>query len=269
MIDVKKYTFENDFDPSEIIKSTRLYPGKPIKRAETLLAVNEYGINKPLCTRGSFSLIIGKAKSRKTFLTTMLGSAVINRNLFDMFIGNPFYSICIFDTEQSDYYANKAYERYIRLCNGQHNKIDYLPIKPYSPVQRQDIINRYLEINSPDFVLIDGIRDLVSCINSEEQATEMITQLYKWLEFKDCHIMNVLHMNKADMNARGHLGTELVNKAETVLSVSKDKHSNFSSVEVEYMRGIEIDSFQFEIDDNLPVPCAKSIIERENKKAPF
>jgi hypothetical protein len=34
---------------------------------------------------------------------------------------------------------------------------------------------------------------------------------------KVIHIHTILHQNKADENARGHIGTELNNKAETVL----------------------------------------------------
>lgn len=260
MIDAKKYLFEIEFDPEEIIKKSRLYPGKPIKNPEPLLSINEYGIDKIICTRGSFSLIQGKAKARKTFCTTLLLSSVINKNLYNWFEGNIQNSIVVFDTEQSEYYANKVYKRYLKLCDN-YQKIDYIPIKPYSPMERQEIINKYLELYSPDFILIDGIRDLVTSINSEEQATEIVTQLYKWVEFKNCHIMTVLHCNKNDLNARGHLGTELVNKAETVLSVSKEKHSNFSSVEVEYMRDIEMESFSFEILNGLPVPCSKAIVD--------
>lgn len=39
---------------------------------------------------------------------------------------------------------------------------------------------------------------------------------------QNIHIQTVLHLNKGDDNARGHIGTELNNKAESVLLIAKD-----------------------------------------------
>ena len=45
----------------------------------------------------------------------------------------------------------------------------------------------------------------------------------QWTDDRQIHIHTILHQNKGDENARGHIGTELNNKAETVLLVEKDK----------------------------------------------
>mgnify|MGYP007001916110 CR=1 FL=1 len=45
-----------------------------------------------------------------------------------------------------------------------------------------------------------------------------------WSETKGIHIFTVLHENKIDNNVRGHIGTELQNKSETVISVRKQEH---------------------------------------------
>ena len=41
----------------------------------------------------------------------------------------------------------------------------------------------------------------------------------------DLHIHCVLHLNKGDNNVRGHIGTEMSNKAETVLVISKSNEN--------------------------------------------
>ena len=41
----------------------------------------------------------------------------------------------------------------------------------------------------------------------------------------DLHIHCVLHLNKGDNNVRGHIGTEMSNKAETVLVINKDNET--------------------------------------------
>jgi hypothetical protein len=62
-----------------------------------------------------------------------------------------------------------------------------------------------------------------------------------------------MNKSKADTNARGHLGTELTNKAETVLSVNPDETGDFSTIESEYTRGLPIETFAISIDvDGLP-----------------
>jgi hypothetical protein len=59
-----------------------------------------------------------------------------------------------------------------------------------------------------------------------------------------------LHQNPSNSKARGHIGTELVNKAETVLSVFKD--NNIIVVESTESRNKATESFAFEIIDGLP-----------------
>jgi len=80
------------------------------------------------------------------------------------------------------------------------------------------------------------------------------SKLLKWTEEQGIHIIAVLHQNKSDNNARGHLGTELINKAETVLSVTKaDGNNEISIVQAEQCRNREPEPFAFEIVDGMPV----------------
>lgn len=67
-------------------------------------------------------------------------------------------------------------------------------------------------------------------------------------EQAELHICTVLHQNKGDNNARGHLGTEIINKAQTVLSVQKK--NDLSIVSAEQCRDKEFDPFAFKINDS-------------------
>ncbi|GEM53087.1 hypothetical protein EB1_28770 [Empedobacter brevis NBRC 14943 = ATCC 43319] len=103
-------------------------------------------------------------------------------------------------------------------------------------------------------VIIDGIRDLVYDINNATEATEITGKLMKWSQELNIHIHTVLHLNKGDDNTRGHLGTELNNKAESILQVTKsDLDANYSTVAPKFIRDIEFEPFTFYIDDGLPV----------------
>lgn len=116
-------------------------------------------------------------------------------------------------------------------------------------------------------VIIDGIRDLMLDINNPREATFIVNYLMKWTEEFNLHIHTVIHQNKGDENARGHIGTEINNKSETVLRVEKDKNDDaISTVEAVYIRDVSFPSFAFRINtealpelikDYVPTPEAK------------
>lgn len=90
-------------------------------------------------------------------------------------------------------------------------------------------------------VIIDGIRDLMLDINNPREATLIVNYLMKWTEEFNLHIHTVIHQNKGDENARGHIGTEINNKSETVLRVEKDKNDDaISTVEAVYIRDLSL-----------------------------
>ena len=80
-----------------------------------------------------------------------------------------------------------------------------------------------------------------------------------------------MHQNKSDNNARGHIGTELINKAETVLSVTKNQQDNdISIVEAQQCRNREPNPFAFEInEDGLPVLVENVEVRTETRKNKF
>lgn len=214
-----------------------------------------------IATLGNFMLIIGKAKSRKTFFMIMALAAIVRDyivlNRIKGCLPEGKKAALYFDTEQSRYHVQKAVKRVCKL-SGIDVPVNFnaYGLRKYKPSERMQLIE-YAIYNTPGlgFVVIDGVRDLVTSINDEEQSTMMASKLLKWTEELNIHIVVVLHQNKADNNARGHLGSELVNKAETVLSITKDeKNKDISIVEAEYCRDIEPESFAFNINDE-GLPC--------------
>jgi hypothetical protein len=161
-------------------------------------------------------------------------------------------NVLYFDTEQSEYHLSKALNR-ICIKNGfVPENIKAYHLRSKATDERLALIEQAIyENDNYDIVIIDGIRDLINSINDEEQATMINSKLLKWTEEKNIHIITVLHQNKGDNNARGHVGTELMNKAELVLSVTRsEEEKNTSYVETVVCRNIEIDEFAFSIDEN-------------------
>ena len=64
---------------------------------------------------------------------------------------------------------------------------------------------------------------MITSINDEGESTTMSSSLLRWTEEYNIHIIVVLHENPGSDKARGHIGTELTNKAETVIALEVDK----------------------------------------------
>ena len=82
---------------------------------------------------------------------------------------------------------------------------------------------------------------------------------------QDCAIISILHQNKADTNARGHLGSELCNKSETVLQVENTE--GIATVSPVYSRNREIEPFSFRVNgEGLPVGCSIPKVEKKRSE---
>ncbi len=84
--------------------------------------------------------------------------------------------------------------------------LEFLALRKYTPEQRISIVEQAI-YHSPDIglVIIDGIRDMVYDINSPGESTRIISKLMQWTDDRQIHIHTILHQNKGDENARGHI----------------------------------------------------------------
>jgi hypothetical protein len=98
-------------------------------------------------------------------------------------------------------------------------------------------------------VVIDGIVDLASAgVNDEAESMALASKLLEWTSDNNCHVSIVLHENKNDRNAKGHLGSFLVQKSETTISLAKSEHTpSASDIVPEYTRNIEFPSMEMTI----------------------
>jgi hypothetical protein len=260
---------------SDILTSCYIDTNVEIDRPPVALYVSDISgmqtIRKRLFTLGNFSAVIGKAKSRKTFLVSMLTAAMLkNDSIYHKFHGSfpeNKNRIMYFDTEQGDYDAANNIKRVQKLCGHSDIQLNAFNLRPFSPLERCDLIEHaLLKLGNVGLVVIDGIADLAKAINDEEEATRVTTLLLRWSKVYTCHIITVIHQNKNDNFATGHLGSSVMKKAEAVISVFKEKGSNSpSTVSCDYSRGLDFEDFSFEIVEGLPVvidikPETKTIV---------
>lgn len=231
--------------------------GKEIKKPDVILERSEFKFGKStpsisrLFSAGNFSVITGKGKAKKTFLTSLLTSMVVSGKGMYGFNAKK-CEVVIFDTEQSDYDAWKVGWR-IKNLSGSDDFVMF-KLRDMTYGERMDFINNYIERHHPEYVVIDGIADLVCSINDEAEAIKVQEMLLKTTKIYKCHILTVIHQNKADNFATGFLGSALIKKAEIVISIQKNKNKEISKVVCDYIRGsIEFEDFLLDIHDGMPV----------------
>jgi hypothetical protein len=260
---LSKVTTDN-LKPAEILERARVRPTDTVKEDPVAIWVKSDASTIQFGTLGNFSMITGKAKSKKSFTLCMLVAAAIEGSQYE---DGPFtirlpsgkHRILYFDTEQGKYRVWKSISRVCRMA-GIHDStyLEYYDLRGYEPKQRVDAINSALNENNPQkdigLVIVDGCRDLIHDINDPKDATKLATLILQWTANNDLHLITVLHQNKGDNNARGHVGTEMINKAETVISVEVDKQDKrVSIVNPTECRDMDFPGFAFTINpDGLP-----------------
>ena len=211
-----------------------------------------------IATLGNFSASVGKPKSKKTFnCAAIVASALSGRNIlhYKAHLPEGKHKVLYVDTEQSKCHCHKVLERILktgrdadRPGNGQAGVLHAAGVQsqaaeanhqPCACFRPGDRLCRDRRHPRPD----------VRHQQPPSESVDLINDLMRWSSMHDLHIHTVLHLNKGDDNTRGHIGTELNNKAETILQVTKSQFdSNISEVKAMHIREREFQPFAFRIN---------------------
>ena len=224
---------------------------------------------RPCFPRGELVAITGKAKSGKTFVTSML-MALCTRQEVLSFVRHtddaekaPPLRLLWLDTEQSEESTQDILKHRIipmaQLSPPWEGLGEVFNLRGEPWQERLPLVEAAIVHYRPDLVILDGIRDLVNDINDGVLAQQVIEQLMALASAGACCIVCVLHQNKAneDRNLRGWIGTELMNKAFEVYACEKQMPSRLFSVEQTLTRKYDIPDVMYYTvgEDGLPVPA--------------
>jgi hypothetical protein len=248
-----------DIDINVILKSNRINYGDKYKIPPVLMYLKQGENEYPIMHKGSFSAIKGQSKGRKTTLMTIIASAYANKPeylLSTFVVPNSNEKDCLYiDTEQAGYESHRMIKR-IELLTGNSKRIIYFNLREYSPDERREIIDKLLEQfkDKIELLFIDGVLDLVTEMNSEIQGSDLTSWMLRVTTKLDIHISCVIHENFGGEKAAGHVGSSILRRAETIISVNLKKgNRNFSVVAPDRMRGEHFSPFEISINrDDLP-----------------
>ncbi len=275
----------------ETLEERRITSEKEIPPMEFLFEL----FNKPCFPRGELVAMTGKAKSGKTFMSTILMAAAFTQKCLELkrhtdlteskshagqeidqttpSFGHPSYSggealhVLWFDTEQSeestqDILRNRLIGMAKTIPEGM---LDIFNVRGEFWQERLPLLEAAIGRFQPDLVILDGIRDLTDDINDGVKAQQVIERLMHMASTRHCCIVCILHQNKSqeDRSMRGWMGTELRNKAFETYECSK--RDGIFSVKQADTRKYEISKkLEFTVDtDGLP----RSLTQQEAEES--
>lgn len=226
-----------------------------------------YQGDKVMISKGDFSVVVGAAKSRKTFcVSAMVGAYLCADEYMNMSSPNDTGSVLWIDTEQSIYHAAKVAKRVCRIAelptNQKTDRFRMLCFREYDPEKRRELTNKAIRLYRPSLVVVDGAADLIMDVNDSSESVKLATMFMDITKELDNHIVAVLHTNPGGDKPRGHLGTNFLNKAQALFIVRAD--SDISTVSVERCRDIAVDDFAFAVSKE-GLPILASVPEKSDK----
>ena len=259
VVELPVFDLESAFNDSEIDLSVEV--DRPPNAITIGMDDRSYGgVYYPLrfATFGNISMITGEEKSRKSFLKSLIEACAIggrsNNYTADIEIKghnlNGKYIISI-DAEQDTYDAWLNGIRIPKMVGAMYPKYKILKWREKSKDERLALLD-WLFMESPykdnlGLVVLDGFVDFVKDFNDLKECDEFASKLMKYSSVTHSHIMGILHLNPGSEKARGHLGTIIGQKCETVLIIKNE--GDYSLVKRKVGRGKTFDPFTIRVDD--------------------
>lgn len=236
----------------------------------------------PFSPLGGIQAISGQKKNGKSFVVTQLMAAILGQGSDRVAQYLP--GLCVpertldhlghlprvlyVDTEMEKLNSAKVLRRVHWLCGWDmkepNDRLNVMWLRTIEDTanerafqRRFRLIRQGIELLKPDIVFIDGIRDIIGDFNNNEESAQLVQQLMAIAGRRGICIWNALHMNPRPGNddeskMRGHLGTELGNKATDTLVSVKNKSSTRVTFTVKQQdaRSKDMEDWKFEVTDD-------------------
>jgi len=117
-----------------------------------------------------------------------------------------------------------------------HN-FEYISLLQINRKERFAALNEYLNYmkqntNNPLFIVLDVSTDCIEDFNKTDKSMELIDLMNMAINEHNVIFLCLIHENPKSEKARGHFGTELMNKASTVMQVGFEKDANQNDTDI-------------------------------------
>ncbi len=197
-------------------------------------------INKlPLFYPRTINVIQGKSGTHKSRLAEHLCSMLLkkpgtNIDLLSLELEDQNKTSVVYVDSERNLSEQYPYSLQQILKNAGYNitdeltTFDFISLIDIERIERFNSFREYLDKIREDhkghiFVILDVLTDLVDNFNDPKPSLQLIDLLNSTINTYDITFLCIIHENPFQEKARGHLGTELLNKSSTALSINYEK----------------------------------------------
>lgn len=167
---------------------------------------------------------VGKSSLMEAFISSHLNNNCDSLGI-DISLSAERNKILICDTERNHWESHKAWTKLMKRASiekGSKNdeKVIFANLKSLSVSEKKSYIDSFLIKNKEvGLILFDGAADFLNNTNDLVESNRFI----EWINSfgSDIALMFTIHTNPADNKPRGHFGSELCRKSESVLLARK------------------------------------------------
>ncbi|MFO7657473.1 MAG: AAA family ATPase [Bacteroidales bacterium] len=178
------------------------------------------------------------------------------------------------DSEQSKSQVFKVLKRGFQMAGllpFTHKDFGIYYLSELTIQERWEILEQLAAREDCEVLAVDVMTDFVNDPNDLRETKTAADRLQAIAKKYNIVIIATIHENKDNNHATGHLGSALMKKGETVLTL--EKRNEVFTVSSPYARHGDIEPFSFVIDENglpvesdLPIMMTKSAMLNENIK---
>ncbi len=196
----------------------------------------------PIISRGTINVIQGKQGSHKSRLAEHFASLLLSsdseRPLSIGFEKEPDSEVTVvyLDTERSkteelplaikSIIANAGFEMSKGVNNFRFTSIKDIPRNSRLEALKLFVQEIRKSTSNPIFAIVDVGTDGIENFNDPVESMKLLDFLGKLCDESDATVLMVIHENPGGEKPRGHLGTEAVNKASTVMQIGFERGAN-------------------------------------------
>jgi len=223
-----------------------------IKFSDPLLYQN----GNPVFFPNTINVIQGQAGVHKSRLAEYICSAIIKLlGCLNELLGfhtsdlTPKYSVLYVDTERNLNeqlpFALQSIQMKAGYKREDHpTEFDYISLLEFDRKDRFTVLNKYLTyyrtiyMDRPTFIVLDVSTDCIEDFNKSDKSMELIDHMNLAINEHNVVFLCLIHENPGSEKARGHFGTELINKSSTVMRVDFEKDGNGPTniIQVRYLK---------------------------------
>jgi hypothetical protein len=186
-----------------------------------------YFANESFVTNQNLSVILASPGTGKSSICESILASVLNKDCdtLSFKVDEDVQRAIYFDTERDLSMIDRSNERMLQRANVSEHLENALVVglrENFSVKDKKEKIIQVIEHYQPQLILIDGVSDLMSNTNSEEETNLIIEWLNKIITHYNLSLITTLHPNKGTDTARGWIGSEMLRKCEGVILVKEN-----------------------------------------------